>query len=83
MENLRKIGRKMGKQMSSGSQSRLPSSHLLGYMEATECVKCPFLITRDTSPSRAYLEVFMSSPSDGLWLGLGFVAQPSNPVIFW
>jgi hypothetical protein len=34
-------------------------------MEATESIKCPFLITRDTSPSRADLEVFMSSPSDG------------------
>jgi hypothetical protein len=43
----------------------LPSSHLMGYMEATESLKCPFLITRDTIPSRANLEVFMSSPSDG------------------
>jgi hypothetical protein len=34
-------------------------------MEATESLKCPFLITRDTTPSRADLEVFMSSPSDG------------------
>jgi hypothetical protein len=35
-------------------KSWLPSSHLLDYMEATECLKYPFLITRDTSPSRAY-----------------------------
>jgi hypothetical protein len=34
-------------------------------MEATESLKCPFLITRDTSPSREDLEVFMSFPSDG------------------
>jgi hypothetical protein len=34
-------------------------------MEATKCLKCPLLITRDTSPSRVDLEVFMSSPSDG------------------
>jgi hypothetical protein len=37
----------------------------MGYMEATESLKYPFLITRDTSPSRAVLEVFMSSSSDG------------------
>jgi hypothetical protein len=34
-------------------------------MEATESPKYPFLTTRDTSPSRAVLEVFMFSPSDG------------------
>jgi hypothetical protein len=34
-------------------------------MEATESLKYPFLITRDTSPSRAVLEVFKLSPSDG------------------
>jgi hypothetical protein len=43
----------------------LPSSHLMGYMEATESLKFPFLITRDTSPSRAVLEVFKLSPSNG------------------
>jgi hypothetical protein len=36
----------------------------LGYMEATESLKCPFLITRDTNPSRSDLEIFVSSPSD-------------------
>jgi hypothetical protein len=36
----------------------------LGYMEATESLKCPSLTTKDTSPSRADLEVFISSPSD-------------------
>jgi hypothetical protein len=55
----------MGKQMSSGSKSWLPSSHLLGYMEATECLKCPSLTTRDTSPSRAVLVDLKLSPSDG------------------
>jgi hypothetical protein len=34
-------------------------------MEATESLKYPYLITRDTSPSRAVLEVFIFSPSDG------------------
>jgi hypothetical protein len=34
-------------------------------MEAIGSLKCHFLITRDTSPSRADLEVFMSSPSNG------------------
>jgi hypothetical protein len=43
----------------------LPSSHLMGYMEATESSKYPYLTTRDTSPSRAVLEVFKFSPSDG------------------
>jgi hypothetical protein len=102
-------------------------------MEATESLKYPYLITRDTSPSREVLEVFKFSPSDGcpvtalrvastqalrprrvssasklpapydpkpsdrfskpvipvlarqpcLVFGLGFMAQPSNPVIFW
>jgi hypothetical protein len=37
----------------------------MGYMEATESLNYPYLTTRDTSPSRAVLEVFMSSPSDG------------------
>jgi hypothetical protein len=37
----------------------------MGYMEATKSLKYPFLITRDTSPSRAVLEVFKLSPSDG------------------
>jgi hypothetical protein len=34
-------------------------------MEATEILKYPYLITRDTSPSRAVLEVFRFSSSDG------------------
>jgi hypothetical protein len=34
-------------------------------MEANESLKYPYLITRDTSPSRAVLEVFIFSPSDG------------------
>jgi hypothetical protein len=34
-------------------------------MEATESLKYAYLITRDTSPSRAVLEVFRFSPSDG------------------
>jgi hypothetical protein len=34
-------------------------------MEATESLKYPFLITWDTSPSKAVLEVFKFSPSDG------------------
>jgi hypothetical protein len=33
-------------------------------MEATESLKYHYLITRDTSPSRAVLEVFRFSPSD-------------------
>jgi hypothetical protein len=37
----------------------------MGYMESTESLKYPYLITRDTSPSRAVLEVFRFSPSDG------------------
>jgi hypothetical protein len=36
----------------------------MGYMEATESLKYPYLITRDTSPSRAVLEVLRFSPSD-------------------
>jgi hypothetical protein len=39
--------------MNSGSKRWLPSSHLMGYMEATESLKYTYLITRDTSPSRA------------------------------
>jgi hypothetical protein len=37
----------------------------MGYMEATESLKYPYLITRDTSPSRVGLEVFRFSPLDG------------------
>jgi hypothetical protein len=36
----------------------------MGYIEATESLKYPFLTTRDTSPSGAVLEVFKLSPSD-------------------
>jgi hypothetical protein len=43
----------------------LASSHLMGYMEATESLKYSYLLTRDTSPSRAVMEVFRFSPSDG------------------
>jgi hypothetical protein len=35
------------------------------YIKATESLKYPYLITRGTSPSRAVLEVFRFSPSDG------------------
>jgi uncharacterized protein YchJ len=34
-------------------------------MEETESLKYPYLITTDTSPSRAVWEVFRFSPSDG------------------
>jgi hypothetical protein len=34
-------------------------------MEAPKRLNYPYLITRDTSPSRANLEVFRFSPSDG------------------
>jgi hypothetical protein len=37
----------------------------MGYMEATKSLRYPYLITRDTSPSRAVLEVFVIAPSDG------------------
>jgi hypothetical protein len=37
--------------MNKGSKRWLPSSHLTGYMEATESLKYPYLTTRDTSPS--------------------------------
>jgi hypothetical protein len=37
----------------------------MSYMEATERLNYPYLLTRDTSPSRVVLEVFKFSPSDG------------------
>jgi hypothetical protein len=37
----------------------------MGYMEVTESLNYPYLTTRDTSPSKAVLEVFKFSPSDG------------------
>jgi hypothetical protein len=56
------------------TQRWLPSSHLMGYMDATETLKYPYLITRDTSPSRAILEVFRFSigriPGDRTLLSL-------------
>jgi hypothetical protein len=51
--------------MNWGSKRCLPSSHLMGYMEATESLKYPYLTIKDTSPSRAVLEVFKFSLSDG------------------
>jgi hypothetical protein len=35
------------------------------YMVETKSLKYPYLITKDTSPSRAVLEVFIFSPLDG------------------
>jgi hypothetical protein len=43
--------------MNWGSKRVLPSSNLMGYMEATESLKYPYLITRDTIPSSVVLEV--------------------------
>jgi hypothetical protein len=59
----------------------LPSSHLMGYMEATESLEYRFLTTRDTSPSRAVLEVFKLSPSDGCPATANCLARrkPCNP----
>jgi hypothetical protein len=37
----------------------------MGYMEATESLKYPYLITRDTSPPRALWEFVFIAPSDG------------------
>jgi hypothetical protein len=65
MEILRKIRRENKKANELGFQEMVAISHLLGYMEATESLKYPYLITRDTSPSREVLDVFRFSPSDG------------------
>jgi hypothetical protein len=51
--------------MSWGSKRWLPSSHHLGYMEATESLKYPYKLIRDTCPSRANSEIFVIAPSDG------------------
>jgi hypothetical protein len=34
-------------------------------MEATESLKCPYKLIRDTCPSREKLEIFVITPSDG------------------
>jgi hypothetical protein len=51
----------------SGLRRRTPlrAVLLMGYMQATESLKYPFLTTRDTSPSRAVSEDLKLSPSDG------------------
>jgi hypothetical protein len=51
--------------MNYGFKRWLPSSHLMGYMEATESLKYPYLITRDTSLLRALWEFVFIAPSDG------------------
>jgi hypothetical protein len=38
----------------------------MGYMEATESLKYPYLITRDTSPPRELWEFVFIALSDGL-----------------
>jgi hypothetical protein len=53
----------------------------MGYMEATESRKYPFLTTRDTSPSRAVLEVFKLSPSDGCPAFATCLAATHPPVL--
>jgi hypothetical protein len=50
--------------MSYGFKRWLPSSHHLGYMEATESLKYPYKLIRDTCPSRANSEIFVIAPSD-------------------
>jgi hypothetical protein len=55
----------MEKQMSLCSKSWLPSIPSRVYIEAPKILNYPYLITRDTSHSRANLEVFRFSPSDG------------------
>jgi hypothetical protein len=53
----------------------------MGYMEETESLKYPFLTTRDTSTSRAVLEVFKLSPSDGCPATANCLASMSHPEI--
>jgi hypothetical protein len=55
----------MEKQMSKFSQSWLPSTHSMSIYGGTQKTKLPLLNTRDTSPSRAELEVFSFSSSGG------------------
>jgi hypothetical protein len=43
----------------------LPSSHHLGYMEATENLKYPYKPTRDTCPWRANSDIFVFAALDG------------------
>jgi hypothetical protein len=59
------ILRKIRKQMSWGSKRWMPSSHHLGYKEATERLKYSYKLTRHTCTTRANLEVFVFAPSDG------------------
>jgi hypothetical protein len=55
----------------------------MGYTEATESLKYPFLITRDTSPSRAVLEVFKRMPGDRNLLSLdSSLAIPTRVLPF-
>jgi hypothetical protein len=56
---------KIKKTYELGSKGWLPSIPSRVYMEAPKRLNQPYLITRDASPSRANLEVFRFSPSDG------------------
>jgi hypothetical protein len=42
MENPKKIGRENNKANELGFQEMVPSSHLLGYIEATKSLKYPY-----------------------------------------
>jgi hypothetical protein len=55
----------MEKQMSQDTKSFLPSIHIMSIYGGTQKTKLPLLKTRDTSRSRANLEVFIFSSSDG------------------
>jgi hypothetical protein len=55
---------------------------VMGFMEATESLKYPYLITRDTSPLRVVLEVFRFSPSDGCPMLTVKIRQPSHEFTF-
>jgi hypothetical protein len=54
-----------GKTNELGFQSFLPSIHSMSIYAGTQKTKVPLLNTRDTSPSRADLEVFRFSSSNG------------------
>jgi hypothetical protein len=64
-EKLEENGNENGKTNELGLQEFAAIHPSRVYMEEPKRLNYPYLITRDTSPSRVNLEVFRFSPSDG------------------
>jgi hypothetical protein len=67
--------------MSLGSKRRLPSSHHLGYMEATERRNYPYYIKLRYTPPNGLFGVFVPPPYDGCSATANLLSLDASLVI--